>query len=73
MNVKYQSPLDEVVAILQAECRRVFGEPLESEQVEAVFDEEQVFEMLDDMEARMGFYVADARALAAEFYSGEGA
>lgn len=73
MNVKYQTPLDEVVAILQRECIRVFGEPLDSEQVEAVFDESQVFAMLDDMEARLGFYVTDARALAVEFYSGEGA
>lgn len=69
--MKYQTALDEVVALLNAEMTRVFGEPMNSEQIEAVFDESQVFEMMDDFEARMGLYVSEARAVAAQFYGGD--
>lgn len=63
--------VDQAIELLQFESRRLYGVPLTDEQVEACFDEEQVFPMLDDMEARMGFYVAGARLLLAEHYNEE--
>lgn len=65
----YQTDLDEVIALLNAEMVRLFGEPMDEEQTEAVFDEEQVFEMVDDFEARMGLDVTAARALIVAFYA----
>lgn len=65
------TPLDTVIALLNAESVRLFGEPLDKEQCEAVFEEDQCFEMMDDMEARLGFNVTEARDTAARFYTGE--
>lgn len=65
------TPLDTVIALLNAESVRLFGEPLDEEQCEAVFDEDQCFAMMDDMEARLGFNVTEARDTAACFYAGE--
>lgn len=47
--------------LLAAESRRIYDLPLEGEQVDALVDQEQCFEMLDDMESRMGFDVVEAR------------
>jgi len=55
--------------LLDAESRRAFAKPLDTEQVEALSDPEQAFAMLDDMEARMGLDVGDARALLAEAHT----
>jgi len=65
------NPLTEVVNLLNAESWRLFNEPLDEEQREALYDEDQAFAMIDDMEARMGFDVASARLLLACHYVGE--
>lgn len=55
---------------LDAESQRLlFKQPLATEQVEALSNPDEAFDMLDDMEARMGFDVADARALLAEAHT----
>jgi hypothetical protein len=65
------SLIDQAVALLNAESIRLFGEPMDSEQVEACSDEDQAFAMLDDMESRMGFNVTDARCMLACHFEGE--
>jgi hypothetical protein len=63
--------IDQAVELLNAESRRLYGEPLDAEQLEACFNEDQVFAMIDDMEARMGFDVTEARYLLACHFEGE--
>lgn len=46
---------------LDHECQRHGLEPLDEEQRAALEDPAQCFEMIDDMEARMGLHVTDAR------------
>lgn len=55
-----QTRIDEAAALLNAESLRLFGVPLDEEQTEALYDDEQWRGMLEDMEARMGFRVRDA-------------
>lgn len=57
--------------LLNAESIRLFGEPLDEEQVAALYVEDHAFAMLDDMESRMGFDVADARLMLACYFEGE--
>ena len=63
--------IDEAADLLNAESLRLFNEPLDEEQREALYDEDQAFAMIDDMEARMGFDVASARLLLECHYVGE--
>lgn len=63
--------VDKAIALLQAESQRLQGKPLDEAQVEACFDEDQAFALIDDMEARMGFNVTEARYLLACHYTGE--
>lgn len=56
--------LHEAARLLDAELRRIFGTGLEDEQRDALRDGSDCFGMLDDMEARMGCDVADARSAA---------
>lgn len=44
----------QAAAIINAEFSRLHLDPLNSEQVDALGDESQAFEMLDDFEARLG-------------------
>jgi len=64
--------IDEAADLLNAESLRLFNEPLDEEQREALYDEDQAFAMIDDMEARMGFDVTEARYLLGRHYTGEG-
>lgn len=54
---------------LTRECRRLKLEPLDDEQIAALWDEDQCFDMLDDMEARFRMDVGEARALLAEAHT----
>lgn len=55
--------LCEAARMLDDESRRIYGDGLEDEQRDALRDGSDAFGMLDDMEARMGFIVDEARAL----------
>ena len=63
--------IDEAADLLNAESLRLFNEPLYEEQREALYDEDQAFAMIDDMEVRMGFDVSAARVLLERHYVGE--
>lgn len=57
---------------LTRECCRLKLDQLDDEQVAALWDGEQCFAMLDDMEARCGMDVAEARALLVEAHTTPG-
>ena len=59
--------------ILNAEFSRLHLDPLNSEQIDALGDESQAFEMLDDFEARLGCgdsEIGEARALLVDVFAG---
>jgi hypothetical protein len=59
-------------AIINCEFERLNLAPLNSEQVDALGDESQAFEMLDDFEARLGCSdseIAEARALLVDAFA----
>lgn len=57
-----------VAESLNAECRRLRLGLLDDDQRAALTDESQVFAMLDDLEARCGLNVADARARVVDIF-----
>lgn len=60
-------------AILNAEFSRLNLGPMNDEQVDALGDESQAFEMLDDFEFRLGCSdseIAEARALLVDVFAG---
>lgn len=60
--------VEDVTDLLNAECRRIYDTDLDEEQISALYEPDECFGMLDDMEARMGFDVDEARELLQELY-----
>jgi hypothetical protein len=67
-----QNPLiDKAAALINAEFARLNLAPLNVEQIEALADESQAFDMIDDYESRLGCsdsQMAEVRALLTDFF-----